>query len=610
MESVEVKIIILGIMAYSVFNMSKSTIWSFIILMMIGSLCSSCTQENVPVPSLSFVDLVNADTDCIELLCSVAGNITVDRLYVEYSKDSNLSNSKTVQMVLSESTYSVTISELEVQTTYYYRYTVENSLSRITDQTIRHFTTHGIAASGIVLNESKISLMVGDTKDLNYTVFPQNASTKVRWEGSSNNNVVSIENGKIIAKNSGRCMIRAVTEAGVASPFYFVEVRDKPVASIWDGKSVSFEWYTRSSDKKVFHIESANELAGLSQALSPQDYKYGNFMGCTFSLETDIDLAGYDWTPIGNIVNGGHYGFAGVFDGKGHSINNMRITRTADSSLGCAGLFGCACWGTVRDLTVKGKINVEGCGEPDMTWYLYVGGIIGESTHASCVENCCSDIEISINAVQGNSNGSHVSVGGVVGSSHDGMINGCSASGKIDISNNYIRDFSIGGIVGGLGNASITRCSSSSFISVTGAETEPIVGGIVGVEQKAEVCNVISCGRFIMGATKRTILGGIIGQIVQSPSDGELDKVSIANSLMTGTYGICNANDMISAVLGQVVGSLDMIQISNSYYLNYLYSQASIGTPISFSDLNQGNLLGLDSSVWKIERGIMPYLIF
>jgi len=65
-------------------------------------------------------------------------------------------------------------------------------------------------------------------------------------------------------------------------------------------------------------------------------------------LTADIDLAGYQWTPIGDF----NTIYAGSFDGQGHTIKNLYQNDTSYS-----GIFGLE-KGQVRNLTVEGNIYI------------------------------------------------------------------------------------------------------------------------------------------------------------------------------------------------------------------------------------------------------------
>lgn len=103
----------------------------------------SCTQPeaDIPTPELTFADKIDASFESIALSCIVSGNVTAEKLIIEYAKDKDLIGAMTQSFEKKGDSFNITISGLEIQTTYYYRYTVENKASSYTDEKIRQFKT-------------------------------------------------------------------------------------------------------------------------------------------------------------------------------------------------------------------------------------------------------------------------------------------------------------------------------------------------------------------------------------------------------------------------------------------------------------------------------------
>ena len=59
-----------------------------------------------------------------------------------------------------------------------------------------------------------------------------------------------------------------------------------------------------------------------------------NYLGTTVFLDSDLDLAGKTFEPIGNSISWKY--FRGVLDGQGHAISNLEMT----SDLKHIGIFG------------------------------------------------------------------------------------------------------------------------------------------------------------------------------------------------------------------------------------------------------------------------------
>lgn len=139
--------------------------------------------------------------------------------------------------------------------------------------------------------------------------------------------------------------------------FPYEDIEELADTSIYDGSG-------------EYHIYTVNQLAGLVKLVNEGN----DFTGASFYLEEDLDLAGYEWVPIGwnYPANDGYYSmdfpFNGKFYGNGHVIYNMSIVNPEWCDLG---LFGRALSEfEVHDLGVA-NCYVEG--------RLYNGGIVGDN---------------------------------------------------------------------------------------------------------------------------------------------------------------------------------------------------------------------------------------
>ena len=89
---------------------------------------------------------------------------------------------------------------------------------------------------------------------------------------------------------------------------------------VWDGTVATSFAKGVGTENKPFIIEKASQLAFLAQQVnSGVDYS-----GKHFALACDLDLNDLEWTPIGN----GIHAFMGFFDGKGHTIKNLKISQS------------------------------------------------------------------------------------------------------------------------------------------------------------------------------------------------------------------------------------------------------------------------------------------
>ena len=173
------------------------------------------------------------------------------------------------------------------------------------------------------------------------------------------------------------------------------------------------------------------------------------------TLDTDIDLTGKDWTPIGT---GTRNLYSGTFDGGGHTITGLTVTTNDEY----VGLFGCLDrTGTVKNVVMEGVQITNDSESSD------VGGVVGFSL--GTIENC---------SVSGSVSGT-VIVGGVVGAQWGGSITGCSSSATVKGTLN------VGGVAGQTtGNATLTACYATGNVII---EIDPIRnisgGGLVGFNE-------------------------------------------------------------------------------------------------------------------------------
>lgn len=153
-------------------------------------------------------------------------------------------------------------------------------------------------------------------------------------------------------------------------------------------------------------------------------------------LLMDIDLTGVDFSGIPI--------FCGNFDGNGHTVSGLSITRDGSNM----GLFRYVdASGVIQNLTVSGAVTPDGSRSA-------VGGIAGHN--AGKVQNCFFD-----GTVSGSDD-----VGGIAGiNAITGIIDGCHSKGVIT------GDHRVGGVVGN--NLGVVRsCNNRSGVNTTAEENQ------------------------------------------------------------------------------------------------------------------------------------------
>lgn len=207
--------------------------------------------------------------------------------------------------------------------------------------------------------------------------------------------------------------------------------------------------YTVSEDGNTYTVYTDDGLMAWAEAAQ------GNpSLNCT--LTHDIDLSGTEWEPIGDRNNV----YTGTFDGNGHTIRNMAITKENLSFGDYCGMFGrVGTNATIKDLTLESvRLNVGADGIP-------IGALAG--SNQGTISNC----KVSGNIFVTNNRAGYV--GGIVGCMHSGVIQYCHSSASIQGGNS---DY-VGGVLGGeYATATVIKgCSFSGSITSDNA-----VGGIAG----------------------------------------------------------------------------------------------------------------------------------
>jgi hypothetical protein len=175
----------------------------------------------------------------------------------------------------------------------------------------------------------------------------------------------------------------------------------KPLLRFQENNWVVPDAFRGNSSKEVLTIRDAKNLFLFAEMVNSGDNR---FLHAKVRLDTDIDLDGKTWTPIGTDRS---VAFEGVFDGNGHSVENFVIKGDGISRKGFFGYLK----GSVFNLTIDCEIRGEG----------YIGGIA--AVNEGNIGCCGATVGLY-------GKGSDVSAGGLV-SINNGHIFRSFAAGKI-----------------------------------------------------------------------------------------------------------------------------------------------------------------------------------
>ena len=228
-----------------------------------------------------------------------------------------------------------------------------------------------------------------------------------------------------------------------------------------------------------YTVTSADGLMNIAELVN------GGKSDINITLDTDIDLTGKNWTPIGTSFDNS---YKGTFDGGGHTIKGLTVT-TNDQFVGLFGYLDKA--GTVKNVVMEGIQITSNHGSSQ------AGGVVGFSR--GTIENC---------SVSGSVSGT-VYVGGVVGAQWGGSITGCSSSATVK------GTVDVGGVAGQTNSsATLTACYATGNVTLEIDPKKNIAGGSLvgfnggnGVRACYATGNVTSTG----SSTGNVHIGGFFG---------------------------------------------------------------------------------------------------
>ena len=318
----------------------------------------------------------------------------------------------------------------------------------------------------------------------------------------------------------------------------------KAAENAWDGKTTT---EPATNENGVYLIGTGAELAWFAQKVNGGSTKISGI------LTADIDLAGYEWTPIGTASKQ----FAGTFDGQNHTVDNLSINYSSTTPIPLyRGLFGWVSGANVTDRAKIENMTVNGTVVASSTKSVndaYVGGIAGRADYAD-LTNLHANVDVSIKRTSGN----YQSVGGVVGGTYYSLnVTNCSNSGNVT-GWRYCAGI-VGNISSGNQPSTITGCVN------TGSITAPSTCAAGIVSNLPNGCKVTAC--YNTGTIKAggNYPAGIVGYCANS-------EVRSCFNLGTVT---CNTTFTYGSVIG-TVSSADAV-IKNLYYLEGTCEKGGIG---------------------------------
>ena len=339
-------------------------------------------------------------------------------------------------------------------------------------------TADGIATADNGLQTGELTMNLADgVLTSSIILFPQTVASLplvVNYKGQEYHATLTMPEGALQAGNNytytGKVNATGLTLEGCT------------IGSWVDGGGESGEaedlGYSIQNDGS-YMVYNANGLMNIAELVN------GGKTDINITLDTNIDLTGKDWTPIGTSFRNK---YTGTFDGGGHTIKGLTVT-TNDQFVGLFGSIGYA--GTVKNVMME-DVQITSNRSLD-----FAGGVAGYSD--GTIENC---------SVSGSVSGT-VYVGGVVGAQWEGSITGCSSSATVK------GTVEVGGVAGETNSsATLTACYATGNVTIEIDPAKNIAGGsLVGMNAGSSLLacyatgNVTSTGSSIY----RIDIGGFLG---------------------------------------------------------------------------------------------------
>ena len=264
-------------------------------------------------------------------------------------------------------------------------------------------------------------------------------------------------------------------------------------------------WGGSGTEEDPFTIHNRVGLENLAM-ISERGYSFsGIYFALTgdFSIETPVIGAQYSFIGSEDVP------FAGVFDGRGHTISGFNYSDGGNR----VGLFRVVT-GTVKNLNVSGSVTGSGGGAN-------VGGIAGKNY--GTIRDCTFSGTVT-------ATGRDSYVGGIAGQ-NTGLILGCTNYAEINNTNGY---GDTGGIAGNSKDGSIDRSRNEGNVTGRGR-----AGGISAAIERYRTAKTRITGLSNVGEISgANYVGGLFGYMYRFDVDGSTNSGTIyAKQYVGGIVG-------------------------------------------------------------------------
>ncbi len=377
-------------------------------------------------------------------------------------------------------------------------------------------------------------------------------------------------------------------------------------------------------------ISTAQDLVNFADRINHMDEETEdeNYHLAHFALNSDIDMSNINYIPAGKeitIDKGDEqvqtiYGFMGEFDGRGHTISNLKVSinmKTNREYLG--GLFGLTKMAYIHDLKLSNIDYEVEAGSDDANRSISMGGVVGLSI-LSVFENI--DVTGKISTYIFDNNGAFF--GGIAGKwevsdsskSYYAYAKNCHTNietliGEIEGEKCSLENAVNGGLFGYISNYNSAAAIINSITegSIDGGK---YVGGLVGyaASSNTSILDSASYAKVSASSVSASYTGGLVGM---AASDMIIKDCFFAGPLVRGTRSTSNYKSYAGGLVGYSVeddyelyytGGLACI---NSYYKTIVRGANTISSNGNATEENINldfvkKTLKWEAEAWKEEQ--------
>ena len=429
-------------------------------------------------------------------------------------------------------------------------------------------------AGQVVVGEERVVSAGKDTSDtsINLTVtgeLDENATYTAAFESKVNSEVTSVKETaaavEVLSVGEGysnvRITLTGTNKVSDMASVTAIAINGTEATGVYRNYHTSYlsgtnagkpdtSWYDVYANEKEFVIATNADLYGFATVNE-------NFAGDSVYLISDIKAndgtakadgftgtTNYDWTPIGQNYTSEALNFAGTFDGQGHTISGVYLSRTGTAN-GFWGLFGATGNCTIENFTLANSYL-----KLDITNSANMGSVVGCSTGVLDTIQVAEDVFV----LHTNSSKEDYT-GGIVGKmsgtkENGAKISNCQFAGQITAS-----DY-VGCIVAIVSDAADATTASSAH------------------KKAVEIEHCLNNGKIVLNGTGNCI-GGICGTALYAQvevkdtlntSAIDLNTSYAVNTLTTGSlFGWIRNNYLNAATTTDGTENTYTVIVNNSY---------------------------------------------